>query len=130
MHTRDNGDSVTDRTFPAIDHKNPNELDQWIKHGLDAQLSWMDAVFDFDAGLADVYAQLLRQLADTARARRVATEAVQLDFYRALIAASDAGWSLEAIGRTIGLNRQTVRHHLSMAYRTIHGKNTQHEENH
>lgn len=33
------------------------DLDQWIKGGLDAELAQMDAAFDFEAGLADVYAR-------------------------------------------------------------------------
>lgn len=33
------------------------DLDQWIKRGLDAELAQMDATFDFEAGLADVYAR-------------------------------------------------------------------------
>lgn len=33
------------------------DLDQWIKSGLDAELVQMDAAFDFEAGLADVYAR-------------------------------------------------------------------------
>ncbi len=33
------------------------DLDQWIKSGLDAELAQMDAAFDFEAGLADVYAR-------------------------------------------------------------------------
>ena len=34
-----------------------SELDQWIKRGLDAEITLMDATFDFEVGLADVYAR-------------------------------------------------------------------------
>ncbi|MGH3974924.1 MAG: hypothetical protein ACRDS9_16590 [Pseudonocardiaceae bacterium] len=33
------------------------DLDQWIKSGLDVELTQMDAAFDFEAGLADAYAR-------------------------------------------------------------------------
>jgi hypothetical protein len=33
------------------------DLDQWIRGALDAELGQMDADFDFEAGLADVYAR-------------------------------------------------------------------------
>jgi hypothetical protein len=43
-----------DRNYPD---DGDTDLDQWIKRGLDAEIARMDAAFDFEAGLADVYAR-------------------------------------------------------------------------
>ncbi len=43
-----------DRNYPD---DGDTDLDQWIKRGLDAELTRMDADFDFEAGLADVYSR-------------------------------------------------------------------------
>ena len=48
-------------------HDDDTDLDQWIKSGLDAELAQMDAAFDFETGLADVYAR-------AGRTRHEATE--------------------------------------------------------
>lgn len=51
------------------------DLDQWIKRGLDAELAQMDAVFDLEAGLADVYARAgLPKPEATGPRSRVATD--------------------------------------------------------
>lgn len=53
------------------------ELDQWVKGALDAELAEMDTAFDFDAGLADVYARAGLTRPATTGSRPVAPPVIQ-----------------------------------------------------
>lgn len=65
-----------------------NHLDQWIQEALDAELVQMDAEFNFEAGLADVYVR-----AGLARPRAAESPSREATDFRSNVAGSSDGQS-------------------------------------
>jgi hypothetical protein len=65
-----------------------NHLDQWIREAFDAELGQMDANFDFEAGLADVYAR-----AGLARPRAAESPSRESSDFRSDVAGGIGGQS-------------------------------------